>query len=144
MVKKIRPRAEIYYNTGNDGRDGSYDIAFFCPTCNRVIGAYKSDTACDECGTFYDWGSKKPTIIVKREIDWPIDTPVLNDEYLPCNTDATKMNYIGYNSHDSEAIYECPVCGKEYGGWQLYRIQADTKLNYMVCNSCNSKLAIPK
>lgn len=70
MMNKIRPKAEIKYNFGTDGRDDSYYIAFSCPTCGRRIGDYKGANACDECGTFYDWGDRKPKIVVTRSVEW--------------------------------------------------------------------------
>lgn len=29
--------------------------------------------------------------------------------------------YIGFNQHDCEAIYRCPVCNKTIGDWTLMR-----------------------
>lgn len=71
MVTKIRPYATAEWTDGNDGYDGHYYISYRCPTCHRVIGrSYKSETACDECGTFYDWGDKEPRIVVTRSVEW--------------------------------------------------------------------------
>lgn len=71
MIKKIRPYAEVDWNNGNDGRDGHYYIVYHCPTCHRKIrSGYRAETACDECGTFYDWGEKEPRIKVTRTVDW--------------------------------------------------------------------------
>lgn len=69
-VEKIRPSAYIVYSDGNDGRDGKYVIRYRCPTCNRTIQRYKAETACDECGTFYDWGDKEPQIKITRSVSW--------------------------------------------------------------------------
>ena len=70
MVTKIRPKAYIEYSYGNDGRDGKYYIEYCCPTCGRKIRYYKSEIACDQCGTFYDWGTKEPKIIITRSVEW--------------------------------------------------------------------------
>ena len=70
MVEKIRPVATIKYSYGNDGRDGDYYIAYSCPKCGRNIPWYESDTACDKCGTFYDWGKKRPRIQITRSVKW--------------------------------------------------------------------------
>ena len=70
MVQKIRPRTEIEYDYGNDGRDGHNYIAYYCPTCNRKIKDYQADIACDKCGTFYDWGNKKPHIKIIYKVIW--------------------------------------------------------------------------
>jgi len=70
-INKIRPLASVAYSYGNDGRDGCYYIRFQCPTCKRTIGrGYKSETACDKCGTFYDWGKSSPVIKLVRTIEW--------------------------------------------------------------------------
>ena len=70
MVTKIRPIASVEHSEGNDGRDAHDFIAYYCPTCNRSISYYRSDTACDQCGTFYDWGESKPYINYNPEIIW--------------------------------------------------------------------------
>ena len=63
MIEKIRPVARISESYGDDGRaPRSVSIDYYCPTCGRYIGSWKKDTACDKCGTFYDWGSKEPRI----------------------------------------------------------------------------------
>ena len=45
-------------------------IKYYCPTCGRSIRGYKSDNACDNCGTFYDWGDNEPKIVVIKSIKW--------------------------------------------------------------------------
>lgn len=70
MIEKIRPVATVKWSDGNDGWDGSYYIEYRCPKCGRLIYGYRRDTACDECGTFYDWGEREPSIKVIREVDW--------------------------------------------------------------------------
>lgn len=71
MIEKKRPNAKIDFDFGNDGRDSKYYIQYTCPTCGRIIWyGYRSETACDQCGTFYDWGEKEPSIEITRTIDW--------------------------------------------------------------------------
>lgn len=69
-IEKIRPDTSIKWSDGNDGRDGRYYIEYRCPTCSRRIGYYMSETACGECGTFYDWGSREPRIEITRHVEW--------------------------------------------------------------------------
>jgi hypothetical protein len=69
-VEKIRPNAEVAWTEGNDGRDAHYYIEYRCPKCNRRIGYYMSSTACDKCGTFYDWGNREPRIEITRHVEW--------------------------------------------------------------------------
>ena len=69
-VEKIRPIANVEYTEGIDGRDAHYYIEYKCPKCGRVIWGYKSKTACDQCGTFYDWGKREPSIEIKRSVRW--------------------------------------------------------------------------
>lgn len=70
MVKKIRPNAEVRLNNGVDGRDESYYVHYSCPTCGRSIWGYRSETACDRCGTFFDWGNHEAKIKVSRAVEW--------------------------------------------------------------------------
>lgn len=28
------------------------------------------ENACDQCGTFYDWGKREPEILITRSIKW--------------------------------------------------------------------------
>ena len=55
-IQKIRPIARAKYSDGNDGRDWHYYVAYYCPTCQKPIFHY--ETACDKCGTFFDWSKK--------------------------------------------------------------------------------------
>ena len=69
-ITKIRPRAEINHCYGNDGRDSYDTILYRCPTCNRIIGSYREETACDKCGTFYDWGKEPARIVITKSVQW--------------------------------------------------------------------------
>ena len=67
MIEKIRPTASIKY----DYIYSDYHIEYSCPTCGRRIGDwYGHTTACDKCGTFYDWGQHEPKIKITRSIEW--------------------------------------------------------------------------
>ena len=70
MIDKIRPKAIARLEYNDDGKDSRYVIRYYCPRCNRDIAGYKSDTACDYCGTFYDWGKHAPQIKVTRTVEW--------------------------------------------------------------------------
>lgn len=72
MINKIRPHAYIREHYGEDGREPRQtQIVYRCPVCNRYIGlTWKKDVACDECGTFYDWGNREPHIRVTETIEW--------------------------------------------------------------------------
>lgn len=71
MVEKVRPIATIHESYGEDGRGPKNEtVEFYCPTCGRYIGSWKKDTACDKCGTFYDWGNKEPSIKTIKSIEW--------------------------------------------------------------------------
>lgn len=70
MVEKIRPRAMISEAHNDDGWKTWDTIKYYCPTCGRSIRGYKSDNACDNCGTFYDWGDSEPKIVVIKSIKW--------------------------------------------------------------------------
>lgn len=66
-VVKVRPRAAVQFDNGNDGRDARYEIEYRCSGCNKIIR--EGDIACDQCGTFHDWG-KKARIKIIREVIW--------------------------------------------------------------------------
>lgn len=70
VVNKIRPTAEVRLDFGMDGRDQHYYIHYSCPVCGQNIWGYRSKTACDRCGTFYDWGNREPRIVVSRSVEW--------------------------------------------------------------------------
>lgn len=66
-VKKIRPKASIV--TENNGYENLYRIKFGCPKCNKQIS--DNDTACDKCGTFFNWNKKaKIEVETIRRIVW--------------------------------------------------------------------------
>lgn len=68
MMDKIKPKAQIVWNDGNDGRDAHYDIKYTCPKCGKWLR--EGVVGCDECGTFFDWTETAhikmtPTIVWK-------------------------------------------------------------------------------
>ncbi len=70
MVNKLRPRAMIRECHDADGRSTWREIYYFCPLCDRAISGYKEETACDICGTFYDWGVREPRIKTTYTVEW--------------------------------------------------------------------------
>ena len=70
MINKIRPIATVEWSDGNDGRDGRFYIAYCCPKCHRMLPGYNKVNACDQCGTFFDWGKQEPVIEVTRSVQW--------------------------------------------------------------------------
>lgn len=70
MISKIKPSTKIVKKYNEDGWRSWYAIDYFCPTCGRHIGRYKSDNACDQCGTFYDWGTHEPKIETTQVVVW--------------------------------------------------------------------------
>lgn len=71
MVEKIRPEISVAFSHGNDGRDAYDYVMYSCPKCYRtIVGGYKSETACDRCGTFYDWGDHPARIKTIQTAEW--------------------------------------------------------------------------
>lgn len=66
-ITKIRPKATVEFNCGNDGRDSHLDIDYRCPNCD--IRIREGVCACKSCGTFFDW-NKHAVIKVIHSIDW--------------------------------------------------------------------------
>ena len=69
MVEKIRPNAIIVTESNDDGWRTWKAVEYHCPTCNHKIRGYMKETACDQCGTFYDW-SKEAKIETIYQIKW--------------------------------------------------------------------------
>ena len=66
-MERIRPKASVGFDRGEDGRDCYHYVQYRCPKCDiRII---RGDVACAECGTFLDW-SKKAKIVIVRQIEW--------------------------------------------------------------------------
>ena len=70
MIERIRPRTVINEHFDMEFRNSFYAIDYYCPTCGKPIAFYKSDNACDKCGTFFDWGEHKPEIKITRTVAW--------------------------------------------------------------------------
>lgn len=70
MVHKIRPLAAVNEHYNADGWNSWYDIDYQCPVCGRNLMGYGKEIACDQCGTFFDWGTKRPKIKVTRTVEW--------------------------------------------------------------------------
>lgn len=45
--------------------------------------------------------------------------------------------YIGFNSHDDEAHYKCPYCGKHYSSWGLFH-KGIKEGDEFKCTDCNN------
>lgn len=69
MIEKIRPTAKVVEKMNDDGWRTWHEAEYHCPTCGRKIRGYMEETACDECGTFYDW-SKKAEVEKVYQIKW--------------------------------------------------------------------------
>lgn len=71
LIEKVRPEAELAIYHGSDGRDYQEYISYSCPKCYKPIHrGYRSETACDKCGTFFDWGDYPPRIVTTKSIQW--------------------------------------------------------------------------
>ena len=70
MIERIRPRTVINEHFDMEFKTSSYGIDYYCPVCGKPIAFYKSHNACDECGTFFDWGERKPEIKITRTVAW--------------------------------------------------------------------------
>lgn len=70
MVEKIKPDTRIEQTRDNDGWNYWYEIRYFCPVCNKRLQGYRKENGCENCGTFFDWGSKEPKIKITREVEW--------------------------------------------------------------------------
>jgi DNA-directed RNA polymerase subunit RPC12/RpoP len=51
-----------------------------------------------------------------------------------------KAIYIGYNSHDSEAWYQCPHCGRRFGSWSVYHNPKNENGVKEYCPYCQKEL----
>ena len=55
---------------------------------------------------------------------------------------ALKMDYNGYNSHDSESHHVCPVCCRDYGSWDFFR-KGIKNGECFACEKCGTLLKAP-
>ena len=69
MINKIRPEAKVVNRQSDDGWYTWHAIEYYCPECGRTIGKYMESTACDKCGTFYDW-SDEAEIETVYQVKW--------------------------------------------------------------------------
>ena len=70
-MSKVKPKISVVRNEGMDGKEIRYEVEYRCPGCGRILyHGYKSETACCECGTFYDWGDSPAKVIVIRKAEW--------------------------------------------------------------------------
>ena len=68
---KISPIPKIVKHSNEDGRKIWDALEYFCPTCGKLISlGYRSESACNKCGTFYDWKDHRPKIEIVKTIKW--------------------------------------------------------------------------
>lgn len=49
--------------------------------------------------------------------------------------------YMGFSNHDCDAYYKCPVCGKVFGGWAVFRQKKNENGTNHYCPECKTELA---
>lgn len=63
--------------------------------------------------------------------------PAVKSENLP----KPRAIYNGYNSHDCEAWYKCPVCDKAFSSWTIYHQKANENNTKNYCPKCKVELS---
>lgn len=51
-----------------------------------------------------------------------------------------RAEYIGFCSHDCEVWYQCPCCGKRFGGWEIFRQKKNENGTNKYCPHCKEEL----
>lgn len=51
-----------------------------------------------------------------------------------------KAIYLGFNSHDDEARYRCPVCKKPFGSWLIWSNKPNKNGIKKYCPHCETEL----
>lgn len=70
VVDHQRIEETLYHTCEHCGHKIPYFI-YLCPKCYKPIHrGYRSETACDKCGTFFDWGDYPPRIVTTKSIQW--------------------------------------------------------------------------
>jgi len=71
VPEKLKPIAEIYKVTDEDGWHAWDAIRFRCPKCGRILSnGYGYENGCPDCEIFFDWGTRKPKILIEKTIEW--------------------------------------------------------------------------
>ena len=51
-----------------------------------------------------------------------------------------KAIILGYCNRDCETHYECPVCNKKFGSWDIFHNSKNENGNKEYCPYCNTEL----
>lgn len=72
MIEKKKPRCVMKHDEGNGGYGdfGRDYFVYYCATCGKQINFYRQENACENCGTFHDWGKSEPHIVVRKTVEW--------------------------------------------------------------------------
>ena len=52
-----------------------------------------------------------------------------------------KAIYNGFNTHDADPMYKCPVCNKPFGGWDVFNQKKNENGTREYCPWCKTELA---
>ena len=70
MVQKVKPKCYIDERYIDDERRTLKKyIEYRCAGCNRIIPGYRSENACEYCGTFHDWDAAPTKIVTNYSME---------------------------------------------------------------------------
>lgn len=62
------------------------------------------------------------------------------DAWNARSTAKPKAMYVGFNSHDAETRYRCPICEKPFGSWTIYGNKPNRNGTKHYCPHCETEL----
>ena len=93
---------------------------------------------CDRCREYYEEGIFNHKVTITTNPEWSnrkkrdlcpkcekelLDWLGENNEDIPkIDISIVKLQSAGYSSHDCEAWYKCPKCGKDWGSWSFFHM----------------------
>lgn len=89
---------------------------------------YKGEYRCPKCDTYNEaWKKREKTVGEDTVYCWHCGCKVrLKNKESKCKPNEVETTkkppeaiYMGFNSHDCETQYKCPVCNRNFGGWSL-------------------------
>jgi Lar family restriction alleviation protein len=62
------------------------------------------------------------------------------DAWNARSTAKPEAMYVGFNSHDAETRYRCPICEKPFGSWTIYGNMPNKNGTKHYCPHCETEL----
>ena len=117
-------------------------IKYLCDKCEKDISESSAcNVSVDGRKMALCVGCHRKLILMRKEVD----RRFLRGEDLEFTPpeEPQHMTAVGFSSHDCEAWYKCPECGKEYGSWGFFHKKLLPKTVFK-CECCGTQLIVPE